>query len=97
MEHVYLRDVTTLKLTSDKCTGCGMCINVCPQGVLALSEGRVKISHKDKCMECGACAKNCRFQALEVQAGVGCAYAIILGKLTGTEPSCDCSGSSGCC
>jgi hypothetical protein len=41
-------------------------------------------------MECGACAKNCRPGPITVAPGVGCAAAVILGWLTGGEPSCDC-------
>ena len=55
------------------------------------------IVDKDACMECGACALNCPANALEVNAGVGCAAAIIMGWVTGEEPSCDCSGGGGCC
>jgi hypothetical protein len=42
---------------------------------------------------------NCPFSALSVKPGVGCAAAIIKGMLTGTEPECGCSDSSGssCC
>jgi len=94
----YLKNVTTLKLKSEKCNGCGMCVEVCPHGVFALKEGKSEIIEKDCCMECGACARNCPFAAIEVKPGVGCAYAIIMGKLTGTEPSCGCSNErSGCC
>ncbi len=98
MEHKYLKNVATLKLDAEKCKGCGMCVAVCPHGVLLMRDDKAVITDKDSCMECGACAKNCAFSAIEVRSGVGCAYAIIIGKLTGTEPRCDCSGdSSGCC
>ncbi|HZK83445.1 MAG TPA: mercury methylation ferredoxin HgcB [Desulfosporosinus sp.] len=99
MKTQYLKDVSTLKLKSDRCTGCGRCIEVCPHNVFGINDGRSVIVDKDRCMECGACVKNCPFKALEVKQGVGCAYAIIMGWLTGTEPSCDCSdnGSGGCC
>lgn len=97
MKNKYLKNVTTLKLDQEKCTGCGKCIEVCPHQVFALSEGKSFITDKDRCMECGACVKNCPFHALEVKPGVGCAYAIIMGWLTGTEPSCECSGNSDSC
>lgn len=97
MKHRYLKDVSTLKIYSDKCTGCGKCIEVCPHRVLAMTNGKSEIVDKDSCIECGACVKNCPFNALEVKPGVGCASAIIKGWLTGTEPSCDCSDDSGSC
>ena len=56
---VYLKDVVTLSLDSEKCFGCGMCLEVCPHRVLARDNGKVRIEDRDACMECGACAKNC--------------------------------------
>lgn len=98
MKHRYLKNVSTLELKEGKCTGCGMCVNVCPHEVFMIDNGKAQIIDKDRCMECGACAKNCPFSALEVKPGVGCAYAIIVGKLTGSEPNCGCSGADkGCC
>ena len=44
-------------------------------------------------MECGACALNCPFSALDVNAGVGCAYAVVRGLIMNTEPNCDCGGA----
>lgn len=98
MNHKYLKNVATLKLHSEKCTGCGMCVNVCPHQIFTLKNSKAEITDINRCMECGACAMNCPFSAVEVQSGVGCAAAIINGILTGSEPSCDCSGSKdNCC
>jgi len=96
MKYQYLKNVATLKLDSEKCVGCGMCVNVCPHNVFELFAGKAKIIDLDSCMECGACAKNCAFSAITVTPGVGCAAAIIKKFLTGGEPSCDCSNSD-CC
>lgn len=93
----YLKNVVTLKLESDKCIGCGICANVCPHGVFSIDNGKVNIIDRDLCMECGACEKNCPVTAIAVKTGVGCAAAVINGMLRGTEPSCDCSGSSESC
>lgn len=89
----YLRDVVTLKLDADKCTGCGLCVIVCPQAVFEMDEKAV-IVDRDACMECGACALNCAPEAIEVESGVGCATAIIVGAIRGTEPTCGCSYKS---
>lgn len=99
MRNKYLKNVSTLKLYSDKCVGCGRCVEVCPHKVFKMHEGKLDIIDKDDCMECGACSKNCPVNAIEVKSGVGCAYAVIKGWILRTEPTCDCSGdsSSGCC
>ena len=96
MKQSYLKNVTTLKQSPEKCTGCGMCIKVCPHEVFRMNGKKIEISDRDTCMECGACMRNCPEKALEVRAGVGCAAGIIIGKLLGTEPTCgpDCCGSS---
>ncbi len=84
----YLKNVATLRYEEEKCTGCGMCVVVCPHRVFASHNGKVRITDRDRCMECGACAQNCPFGAIDVQQGVGCAAAILTGLLTGKEPSC---------
>lgn len=97
MKHKYLSNVVTLKLHADKCTGCGRCMEVCPHNVFQQKDKKVVMMNRDSCIECGACVKNCPFKAVDVNPGVGCAAAIIKGWLTGSEPSCDCSGNSGGC
>jgi len=87
---VYLEGVATLKLAEDTCTGCGICLEVCPHAVLARENGRVRVGSLDACMECGACAKNCPVQAITVQTGVGCAMAVINSALGRNSASCCC-------
>ncbi|MFA5181035.1 MAG: mercury methylation ferredoxin HgcB [Syntrophales bacterium] len=87
----YLKDVVTLKVDTDKCTGCAMCLEVCPHGVLTIDEKRVRIRNRDACMECGACSLNCPVGAVFVEAGVGCAAAVINGMLNRQSSSCCCS------
>jgi len=96
MTHTYLKNVATLSLSVEKCAGCGRCAEVCPHGVFEMDGRKARIVEKDFCMECGACALNCPVGALKVKAGVGCALAIIMGWLTGGEPSCDCTKGD-CC
>ena len=96
----YLEGVVTLRFRAEACNGCGRCIEVCPRGVFARSDGRVALTDAALCMECGACMGNCPEGALTVQAGVGCAGAVLNGMLRGGEPSCGCGGpedSSACC
>ena len=51
----YLRDVTSIRIDGEKCTGCGLCLTVCPHQVIALTDGRAAVKDRDACMECGAC------------------------------------------
>jgi len=71
-----------LEQKEERCTGCSMCVNVCPHEVFVINNKKARIVDKDRCMECGACAKNCASSAIEVKPGVGCVYAIMVGKLT---------------
>ena len=100
MKLKYLENVTTLVFDPEKCIGCGRCTEVCPHGVFDIADNRAYIVDKDSCMECGACSMNCPVEAIEVNAGVGCAAAIIQSWFTGKEPTCGCSDDNGtgkCC
>jgi len=97
---LYLKDVATLRLDPERCSGCGVCLEVCPRAVLARSGSSVSIVDRDACMECGACARNCPTGALTVNAGVGCATAVINTALGRNKASCCCyidsDGGAGC-
>jgi ferredoxin len=87
---IYLRDVVTLALNEEKCSGCGTCEVVCPHKVFRLNNGKATIADRDACMECGACATNCPTEAITVQSGVGCAAAVINAALGRNSASCCC-------
>ena len=91
MAHLkYLRNVTTLTLDEELCTGCGVCLKVCPHAVLGPVKGSVEILSQDDCMECGACSMNCPTDAITVQAGVGCAAKVILSAFDKESTACRC-------
>jgi len=71
-------------------------MEVCPHDVFDIENKKVIIKDKNSCMECGAFARNCPMFVINIEANVGCAAEIILGWLTGKEPSCGC-GSADCC
>ena len=87
----YLKDVVTLQLDDNKCTGCGMCLEVCQNKVFKTNASHAVIKNRDACMECGACSLNCPFGAISVQAGVGCANAVINSMLGRKNSECSCS------
>lgn len=92
----YIPDTVTLKVDGERCTGCGQCTFVCPHGVLALNNKKIRIVDRDGCMECGACALNCPVEAIAVTPGVGCAAYIISSWLHGDGAAC-CGNESYCC
>jgi NAD-dependent dihydropyrimidine dehydrogenase PreA subunit len=93
----YFKNVTTLQLDTEKCTGCGRCIEVCPHGVFIAKNSKAQIIDSEACMECGACSKNCPHDAISVRSGVGCAAGIIFGAFKKTKSTCECSKDSTCC
>jgi ferredoxin len=72
----YLDKTVTLKFDKSKCIDCMKCIEVCPHQVFVMTN-TVMLGDRDKCIECGACQMNCITKAITVDAGVGCASAII--------------------
>ena len=98
-KHEYLKNVTTIAYNEEMCTGCGRCAEVCPHGVFDVDGNKATIIDRDSCMECGACSMNCPVEAIEVNAGTGCAAAIVMSWFTGKEPECGCSGDNDfvCC
>jgi len=92
----YLDETAILRLTAEKCIGCGNCQLVCPHRIFQVENGKAKIIDPNGCMECGACATNCPTEAIYVNPdeGCGCAAYIInswIAKIRGKAPSgCGC-------
>jgi NAD-dependent dihydropyrimidine dehydrogenase PreA subunit len=87
--------VNTLRYEVERCIGCGLCLIVCPHGVLAPDGDVVRVARHEACIECGACEMNCPTHALSVESGPGCAQALMRAALFGGEPTC--GPADGCC
>lgn len=90
---------TSLAYDPSRCINCKRCTQVCPHEVFAEGKEQVELENPDACMECGACALNCPVQAITVQSGVGCAWAMIGAALRGKDmdTECSCGGEEGSC
>jgi len=57
---------TVAKVISNLCTGCGMCVAVCPYDALALKDGKVTVNEV-LCEGCGTCTATCLRSAIQVK------------------------------
>ena len=51
-----------VKIDSDKCVGCGGCIDLCPSIAISMIDDLVTIDDQ-LCTECGICVKVCPMNA----------------------------------
>ena len=57
---------TVAKVNVNLCTGCGMCVHVCPYEALSLKDGKVEINEV-LCEGCGTCSATCLRAAIQVK------------------------------
>ncbi len=60
-------DWTRPRLDADRCTGCGLCLDVCPSDVLALEDGTITL-RRDGCFGCDHCAAVCPAGAITIES-----------------------------
>ncbi len=53
-----------IKVITDKCYGCKVCLPSCPFGIIEIVDKKAVI--KDGCNMCGACVSACKFKAIEI-------------------------------
>ena len=59
--------MAVLTFKTDKCKGCGLCVEVCPKAVLAIAQDKInakghhpaEITDQEKCVGCAFCATMC--------------------------------------
>ena len=50
---------TELQVDTARCTGCGRCAAVCPQGAITISAEGKAVTDRSKCIVCGKCENAC--------------------------------------
>ena len=48
----------------NKCIGCGICVDACPQEVLEVNGGVVEAVNEENCIACGDCVEECPMGAI---------------------------------
>ena len=85
-----------IEIDEEKCTGCKVCMKVCPHHVIEMIDKKAQAARLERCVECGACDLNCEFGAITVTKGTGCLFAIVredILKIRGKGCGC----GDGCC
>jgi len=52
---------------NEKCTGCGACMRVCPEGAIFGEKKERHVIDPAKCVKCGTCKSVCKFDAITVK------------------------------
>jgi len=50
------------KVDLEKCTGCGICVDICPVSTIELKDNKAVIG--DDCVGCGQCEQECPNEAI---------------------------------
>lgn len=56
-----------IKIDEDKCTGCALCIQGCPEGALQIIEGKARLVSDLMCDGLGACIGECPEDAIKIE------------------------------
>jgi len=87
-----------IRIDTDKCDGCGLCVSACHEGAIGLIDGKACLLRDDYCDGLGACLPICPLEAITFEEREAAEFdeaavkARMEMKLPQTLP-CGCSGS----
>jgi len=54
-------------INQETCIGCGICVDVCPNGVFVMCCDKAVVMHPEKCNGCDICIENCPVDAITMK------------------------------
>ena len=61
------KELISFSIDSEKCTGCGACVRVCPVDAITGEKKKPHQLDQSKCMKCRGCYEACKFDAVVIQ------------------------------
>jgi heterodisulfide reductase subunit A-like polyferredoxin len=55
-------------IDGDICTGCGLCVEDCPMGVITIDEQNIAMIDAEACIGCGVCTHVCPTDTISLKA-----------------------------
>lgn len=62
------RELVTFRIIPDRCTGCQMCVKVCPTKAISGPRSQPHNLDQSKCIKCRSCYEVCKFDAVAGEA-----------------------------
>ena len=56
-----------VNVDTDKCVGCGECVDVCPVEVYEIKDGKSEPVNSEECLGCESCVEVCETSAITVE------------------------------
>lgn len=56
-----------ITIDEEKCNGCGLCVNACHEGAIALVDGKARLISESYCDGLGACLPHCPTDAIAIE------------------------------
>lgn len=65
-----------ISIDEEKCDGCGLCLTGCPEGALAVADGKARLVKESFCDGLGACLGECPQGALRIEEREAAEYQL---------------------
>lgn len=62
-----MNEILSAEIDRGKCTGCGICVDICPLDCFRLDEDEKAFMEYDECWYCGSCILDCPENAMTLR------------------------------